>query len=108
MDVNSLFTLVQILFQDEIIDQDFGLETEQGTKDREPKEVKEKVQLRDFGCKLCSKTFRSRSELRYHDYTHTGEKPMLCYFCGQGFAHPSNRCVHERKIHKMRFTGRRS
>jgi len=48
----------------------------------------------------CGRTFSSVSDAQTHRRTHTGEKPLLCKYCGCGFAHPSNRRQHERAVHE--------
>ncbi|XP_054012630.1 zinc finger protein 709-like [Hylaeus anthracinus] len=47
-------------------------------------------------CDVCSKTFASKSGLRFHFKTHGGAKPHLCRHCGKGFAIPSYAKRHER------------
>ena len=50
-------------------------------------------------CDVCSKTFASKSGLRFHLKLHIGAKPHLCRHCGKGFAIPSYAKRHER-IHR--------
>ena len=40
-------------------------------------------------CPHCEKLFNDSLKLKYHVYTHTGEKPFLCDVCQQRFSHPS-------------------
>ncbi|XP_033331968.2 uncharacterized protein LOC117223669 isoform X1 [Megalopta genalis] len=47
-------------------------------------------------CDLCSKTFASKSGLRFHLKSHVGEKPHPCRHCGKRFAIPSYAKRHER------------
>ena len=47
-------------------------------------------------CDVCSKTFASKSGLRFHLKSHIGAKPHLCRHCGKGFAIPSYAKRHER------------
>lgn len=47
-------------------------------------------------CDVCSKTFASKSGLRFHLKSHIGAKPHLCRYCGKGFAIPSYAKRHER------------
>eukprot|EP00090_Calanus_glacialis_P029570 TRINITY_DN47467_c0_g1_i1.p1 TRINITY_DN47467_c0_g1~~TRINITY_DN47467_c0_g1_i1.p1 ORF type:complete len:374 (-),score=64.85 TRINITY_DN47467_c0_g1_i1:40-1161(-) len=39
-------------------------------------------------CPFCEKHFNDTSKLKYHIYTHTGEKPFVCEVCQQSFSHP--------------------
>jgi len=41
-------------------------------------------------CPHCEKQFNDSAKLRYHVYTHTGEKPFVCGVCQQCFNHPSH------------------
>ncbi len=45
-------------------------------------------------CDLCLKLCPSRSELRRHMRTHTGEKPYKCDYCEKSFSEISNRNKH--------------
>ncbi|CAG9574089.1 unnamed protein product [Danaus chrysippus] len=38
-----------------------------------------------LSCHVCNKTFSTRSYMRVHMRTHTGERPYKCYVCGAGF-----------------------
>ena len=39
----------------------------------------------ELKCNICSKVFSSKSSLRRHVKTHTGEKPFTCLTCGKKF-----------------------
>ncbi|ORX69111.1 hypothetical protein DL89DRAFT_224073, partial [Linderina pennispora] len=47
---------------------------------------------RKYMCPLCEKKFTRPSSLACHKYTHTGERPHMCYFpnCGKRFSVRSN------------------
>ncbi|OWR48800.1 zinc finger protein 850 [Danaus plexippus plexippus] len=38
-----------------------------------------------LSCHVCNKTLSTRSYMRIHMRTHTGERPYKCYVCGAGF-----------------------
>ncbi|KAM4034800.1 uncharacterized protein ACNLHF_021497 [Anomaloglossus baeobatrachus] len=52
-----------------------------------------------FSCSECGKPFNRKSNLVYHQKTHTGEKPFRCSECGKCFTHKSNLVTHQ-IIHK--------
>ena len=52
-----------------------------------------------FHCSVCTKNFRSCSDLISHFRIHTNEKPHKCNLCNSNFAHISNLRAHERSIH---------
>lgn len=41
--------------------------------------------IKDFNCQFCQQSFARRETLRYHEMTHTGEKPRECSICGKRF-----------------------
>ncbi|KAM7356427.1 zinc finger Y-chromosomal protein 1 [Cochliomyia hominivorax] len=53
---------------------------------------------KDFACRYCEKTFAKADTKKYHEMTHTGEKPHECKECGRRFLQPAALRTH-RKIH---------
>lgn len=49
-----------------------------------------------FICKICSKSFSKRDNLKKHEIIHRGEKPYLCEECGKSFARKQDLNVHRR------------
>lgn len=43
--------------------------------------------IRDFRCKTCGETFKTKANLKKHEYVHGGQKPFQCMFeaCGKEF-----------------------
>ncbi|KAI8118743.1 hypothetical protein FF38_07308 [Lucilia cuprina] len=53
---------------------------------------------KDFACRYCDRTFAKADTKKYHEMTHTGEKPHQCKECGKRFVQPAALRTH-RKIH---------
>ncbi|XP_065360205.1 zinc finger protein 624 [Calliphora vicina] len=53
---------------------------------------------KDFACRFCERTFAKADTKKYHEMTHTGEKPHECNECGRRFVQPAALRTH-RKIH---------
>nr|XP_061829318.1 zinc finger protein Gfi-1b-like [Nerophis lumbriciformis] len=52
---------------------------------------------RPHPCQYCGKRFHQKSDMKKHTFTHTGEKPHVCKVCGRGFSQSSNLITHSRK-----------
>lgn len=62
-----------------------------------------KQTVKKFLCPYCSKPY-PKHHLRFHIFTHTGEKPFKCYICSKGFAQRSTLQVHiKRHLGLKRF-----
>jgi uncharacterized Zn-finger protein len=61
---------------------------------RYPPERQRERQL--FECQYCSKTVRSKENLKLHVRKHTGERPFACLFCGRAFGGKSDLTRHVR------------
>lgn len=51
-----------------------------------------------FICSVCGKAFRAKLDLKHHNYSHTGEKPLKCSYpdCGKTFRYNESKRDHER------------
>ncbi|XP_014101803.3 zinc finger protein 25 [Bactrocera oleae] len=54
---------------------------------------------KDYACRYCERTFAKPDTRKYHEMTHTGEKPNECSECGKRFLQPAALRTH-RKIHQ--------
>lgn len=54
-----------------------------------------------FVCEDCSRKFTSRSNLRRHVRTHTGEKPFMCEVCKRRFTQSNNLYAHRKQVHGL-------
>ncbi|KAH8242922.1 hypothetical protein KR032_003039 [Drosophila birchii] len=54
-------------------------------------------------CKQCEKTYSSKRTLAWHMNSHTGERPLKCKVCSEGFAGPNALRRHEMTHDKLPF-----
>lgn len=66
-----------------------------------------KIHTDQFPCELCGRIFSRKDAYQSHMRVHTGEKPFLCYVCGQSFKQQGDRNKHMRKLHNIEPTMKR-
>lgn len=56
------------------------------------------LDIKEFVCSYCGRSFKTKDQLKCHTYSHTGEKPFKCSFdgCTKSFRTRSNRETHFR------------
>lgn len=72
--------------------------TQLGTKNKHER-IQHMKTSDEFKCKLCSKTFSEKGNLKQHMVVHTGERPYTCSYCDATFTQVGSRNLHERTKH---------
>ncbi|XP_006817527.1 uncharacterized protein LOC102807869 [Saccoglossus kowalevskii] len=78
------------------------LKTEESGRERAPtndedSEIEDAVTIPTRKCKVCYKEFKSSSDLRRHEWTHSDDKPYVCVHCGRGFTRHDKLKTHQCK-----------
>ena len=73
----------------------YGLEVTKKSADGSGTSNTTQKHLATFQCSLCPKTFSRQWHLRSHLGTHNPEEPFICGICGNAFALPADRAIHE-------------
>lgn len=62
---------------------------------------KESVHGREqFECDVCQKMFKIKKKMIEHRQVHSGGRPYLCRYCGNGFSQNQGKRAHERRMHE--------
>ena len=72
---------------------------EDSEDDTETPATTPRVRDKNFPCDKCDKTFRSPSELGYHQRRHTGERPHSCHICSKSFFGREHLSTHMKGVH---------
>lgn len=56
----------------------------------------------DPKCPLCDRVYESRTSVKHHLLSHTGEKPFPCSLCRSSFTQLPNLRIHLKNIHQMK------
>ncbi|XP_055297209.1 zinc finger protein 83-like isoform X2 [Sitodiplosis mosellana] len=61
-----------------------------------------KLAGQNYVCSICGKILVSKRDLKFHEFTHTGEKPLKCTYegCDRYFGYHNTRNDHIRCVHK--------
>jgi len=56
---------------------------------------------RPFVCQVCQKAFTSKNNLKMHLEAHSSEKPFVCDTCGQAFGRKAYLRAHNKQVHNV-------
>lgn len=59
------------------------------------------LQVKQYKCEQCDKSFKRKSELSRHKKIHSDERPFVCETCGVSYKRQTHLTRHEKNAHKI-------